>query len=439
MKTVYTGCNLIDVEDGCRIIPDASVFVDGDKIVKAVSGKADTAGFTEVNLQGKYVAPGLVNLHAHLFGTGRPSKVLGGGKLQKVLIKLINTRAGDKILDKLVLSAALQQLRSGVTTVRCVGDFKYSDVRLRDKINEGRCFGPRLLVSGPAITVKGGHGDGTFAMTSDSTDELVSFVDKNKSAGVDFIKICITGGVMDAKKKGEPGELKMNVVQAKAVCDRAHELGLIVASHTESTKGMEVAAEAGVDTIEHGSFPDDGLIGKIKAYGGKIVATFSPALPLARLSPELTKLNEMCVYNSEVVLDGMTEGAIAAEKNGIPVGLGTDSSCPFSTQYNMWREVCYYSRMTGASTAKALYTATLGNAAIAGVADVTGSIKEGKSADMIVLDGNPLDDLAALKEPCKVICRGVEVKGKVKRNAFIEAKLDELYKTLQVKHEIRNR
>ena len=296
-----------------------------------------------------------------------------------------------------------------------------------------------MLVSGPAITVKGGHGDGTFAMTSDSTDELVSFVDKNKSAGVDFIKICITGGVMDAKKKGEPGELKMNVVQAKAVCDRAHELGLIVASHTESTRGMEVAAEAGVDTIEHGSFLDDGLIGKIKAYGGKIVATFSPALPLARLSPELTKLNEMCVYNSEVVLDGMTEGAIAAEKNGIPVGLGTDSSCPFSTQYNMWREVCYYSRMTGASTAKALYTATLGNAAIAGVADVTGSIKEGKSADMIVLDGNPLDDLTALKAPCKVICRGIEVKGKVKRNAFIEAKLDELYKTLQVKHEIRNR
>ena len=402
MKTVYTGCNLIDVEDGCRIIPDASVYVDGDKIVKTVSGKADTAGFTEVNLQGKYVAPGLVNLHAHLFGTGRPSKVLGGGKLQKVLIKLINTRAGDKILDKLVLSAAVQQLRSGVTTVRCVGDFKYSDVRLRDKINEGRCFGPRLLVSGPAITVKGGHG-------------------------------------MDAKKKGEPGELKMNVVQAKAVCDRAHELGLIVASHTESPKGMEVAAEAGVDTIEHGSFLDDGLIGKIKAYGGKIVATFSPALPLARLSPELTKLNEMCVYNSEVVLDGMTEGAIAAEKNGILVGLGTDSSCPFSTQYNMWREVCYYSRMTGASTARALYTATLGNAAIAGVADVTGSIKEGKSADMIVLDGNPLDDLTALKAPCKVICRGVEVKGKVKRNAFIEAKLDELYKTLQVKHEIRNR
>ncbi|MDY6078597.1 MAG: amidohydrolase family protein, partial [Eubacteriales bacterium] len=199
-------------------IKKCAIFVEDEKIVGiSYDENPDTRGYDVIDLNGKFVVPGLVNPHVHLFGTGMPSKVISGGNSQKAVMKIVNTKLGDAILGILVKSAARQQLLSGVTTVRAVGDFKYSDVKLRDKINSGKVIGPRLKVSGPAITVPGGHGDGTFSMTSDTEDGLRALVRKNKEAGVDFIKICVTGGVIDAKVRGEPGEVKMNEAQTAAV------------------------------------------------------------------------------------------------------------------------------------------------------------------------------------------------------------------------------
>ena len=108
---------------------------------------------------------------------------------------------------------------------------------------------------------------------------------------------------------------------------------------------MRVAIEGGVDTVEHSARFDEGLQKILRERDGGIIMTFSPALPLARLSPEVTKLNELCVYNSEVVLDGMRDGVRTAMEAGIHLGMGTDASCPFATQYNMWREVWYFWKM----------------------------------------------------------------------------------------------
>lgn len=221
-KKVFINANLWDGYAD-SVFKKCAVFVDGDKIAKiSYDEKPDVSGYEVIDLNGKYVTPGLVNPHVHLFGTGMPSKVISGGGAQKLVMKIVKTKLGDKILDALVKSAARQQLLSGVTTLRAVGDFKYSDVRLRDKINSGKVQGPRLQVSGPAITVPGGHGDGTFSMTSDTLDGLRALVRQNKERGVDFIKICVTGGVIDAKVKGEPGEVKMSLEQTKAVVDEAH-------------------------------------------------------------------------------------------------------------------------------------------------------------------------------------------------------------------------
>ena len=169
-KKVFINANLWDGYAD-SVFKKCAVFVDGDKIAKiSYDEKPDVSGYEVIDLNGKYVTPGLVNPHVHLFGTGMPSKVISGGGAQKLVMKIVKTKLGDKILDALVKSAAKQQLLSGVTTVRAVGDFKYSDVRLRDKINSGKVQGPRLQVSGPAITVPGGHGDGTFSMTSDTLE-----------------------------------------------------------------------------------------------------------------------------------------------------------------------------------------------------------------------------------------------------------------------------
>lgn len=407
-------------------IKKCAIFVEDEKIVGiSYDENPDTRGYDVIDLNGKFVVPGLVNPHVHLFGTGMPSKVISGGNSQKAVMKIVNTKLGDAILGILVKSAARQQLLSGVTTVRAVGDFKYSDVKLRDKINSGKVIGPRLKVSGPAITVPGGHGDGTFSMTSDTEDGLRALVRKNKEAGVDFIKICVTGGVIDAKVRGEPGEVKMNEAQTAAVVDEAHKLGLRVASHTESFKGVEITAKTGVDTVEHGAPLTPEMAEEMKKTCSAMVVTYSPALPLQKLDPSITKLDPICVYNTGIVVDNMTQGAKDCIENDILLGMGTDSSCPFATQYNMWREVYFFQKRVGVSNAYALSVATLNNAKVVGVDDVTGTIEKGKCADMIVMSRNPLDDLTALRDLDMIVVRGKIIENpRPKRNGNIERELD---------------
>ncbi len=430
-KKVFINANLWDGYAD-SVFKKCAVFVDGDKIAKiSYDEKPDVSGYEVIDLNGKYVTPGLVNPHVHLFGTGMPSKVISGGGAQKLVMKIVKTKLGDKILDALVKSAAKQQLLSGVTTVRAVGDFKYSDVRLRDKINSGKVQGPRLQVSGPAITVPGGHGDGTFSMTSDTLDGLRALVRQNKERGVDFIKICVTGGVIDAKVKGEPGEVKMSLEQTKAVVDEAHKLGLRVASHTESFKGVEITAAAGVDTVEHGAPLTPEMAAEMKATNSAMDVTYSPALPLKMLDPSITLLDPICVYNTEIVVSNMTKGAKNCIDEGILLGMGTDSSCPFATQYNMWREVVFFQKCVGVSNAYALSVATLNNAKLMGLDNVCGTVEEGKSADMIVMSKNPLDDLTALRDLDKVIVRGEVIdKPLPKRNETIEKELDDITKKI---------
>ena len=235
----------------------------------------------------------------------------------------------------------------------------------------------------------------------------------------------ITGGVLDATKKGEPGEMKMPADYVKAACDEAHRLGLPVAAHVESTEGVKVALENGVDTIEHGAKPDDEMIGLFKARSASHIATISPALPFALFDRSIIGATEVQQYNGRIVFDGIIDCAKACLENGIPVGLGTDTGCPYITHYDMWREVYYFHTYCGVSNAFALHTATLGNAEILGMEDELGSIAPGKCADLIVTAANPLDDLKALRNVSMVVARGeiVDISG-LKKYPAVEHELD---------------
>lgn len=428
MNYVLKNANIFDGKNNENLQKNMIIIIEDGKIKSIKQTDEDIyEDYEVIDLEGKYISPGLINLHAHLFGTGRPSKVLGGGSIQQLLVKFVNTSIGKPVIDSMVKKHVISALHSGVTTIRSSGDFCFSDVRVRDKINSGKIIGPRLIVPGPAITCVGGHGDGTFAISNNDPNTLAEYVKSHKDKGVDYIKICVTGGVMDAKKKGEPGEVKMTVEQTKAVCDMAHKLGLKVASHTESSKGIDVALDGGVDTIEHGSYLDENLVQKFKENNSAFIVTTSPALPLAKLSPNITKLNEMCVYNSNVILDGMVKGAKEALKNNITVGLGTDASCPLVTPYDMWREVYYFAEFYGVSNAFAIHTATLVNAQILGIDNITGSIESEKQADLIIVKENPLENLKALKRIDMVMIGGKLIdRPKYERNEHIDEWLDTL-------------
>ena len=432
-KVVFANCNMVDVKADCAVVRGVDIFAENGIITRIAPAGGDNTGMKVYDAAGKYVFPGLVNAHAHLFGTGAPSKVISGGGAQKLVLKLVHSALGLGVLKMLVSSACAQELNSGVTTLRGLGDFRYSDLIVRDGIRKGKgkAAGLNLVASGPALTAPGGHGDGTFALTASTPAEFAALVDQNVKNGADLIKICITGGVTDAKKKGEPGEVKMTEEQVKAACDRAHALDKKVAAHVQSPRGVEIAALGGVDTIEHGAHLTEEAAAALKARGGAVVTTYTPAYPYYKLPTELTKLDDVRVFNSGIVLEGMTQCAKDAYAHGITVAMGTDASCPFSTQTGMWREVVYFAKLGGFGVKAALYAATMGGAEALGQADKVGSLEPGKRADLVFLADDPTVHPETLRTPLLVAAGGRVIESpRPKRNEKIESVLDGLMKEL---------
>ncbi len=250
---------------------------------------------------------------------------------------------------------------------------------------------------------------------------------------MDLIKICVTGGVSDARKVGDAGKLKMTQDEVTAICEEAHKLGFLVAAHTESMEGVRTALRGGVDTIEHGSEFDDEIIRlfqnnpkSLRGYSA-LITTISPALPLYALPPAVTKLSEVSMQNDKIILEGMIKGAKQAYENGIPVGLGTDSSCPFVTQYDTWRELEYVVKYISVPPEQAIYNATIGNAKILGIEQETGTVEEGKYADLLLLNGNPLETIRVLSQPDAVIAKGHFISHpKIKKMPVIEEALEKI-------------
>ena len=400
------------------------VLVDGEKISKILPlREANTEGYKIIDLNGKYLMPGLINMHVHLAGNGKPQKKQRDN--EKLVKTIMSTALTRSIAYKMVSGFAKTELMSGVTTIRTVGGLADFDTKLRDEILKGKKAGPRIIAANQGISVPGGHMAGSVAIAARSVDEALEILEKGKSEGIDIVKLMITGGVLDAKEKGVPGELKMPPETVKAVCEKAHAEGYKVAAHVESTEGVKVALENGVDSIEHGAKPTDEIIELFKKRHAFLCTTISPALPYALFDRSVSNASDIEKYNGKIVFEGITECAKAAIENDIPVVLGNDVGCPWITQYDFWRELYYFHKYVGVTNAFALYSATSLGAEMAGIGSETGTIEEGMFADMIVTAKNPLDDLRALRRIETVIARGkVYDKPKVKINKRVERELD---------------
>ena len=424
MKYVFVNGKVLSGKKDMEPKEGLCVFVDGDKI-SAIrpAAEADLSGYKIIDLKGGYLMPGLINMHVHLAGNGKPQKKQRDNA--KLVSKIMGNSLIKKAAYKLVAGFAKTELMSGVTTIRTVGGLADFDTRLRDEIAAGKKIGPRILAANEGISVPHGHMAGSVAIAAKSAREALEILDKSEKQGVDLIKLMITGGVLDAKEKGVPGELKMPAEMVKAVCDKAHADGFKVAAHVESPQGVLVALENGVDSIEHGAKPDEETIRLFKERGAFLCTTVSPALPYALFDRSVSNASEVEQFNGNVVFEGIIDCAKAALENDIPVVLGNDVGCPWITQYNFWRELYYFHKYVGVSNSFALYTATERAAELAGIGEVTGSIEEGKAADMIVTEENPLEDLRALRKVRTVIARGrVFDKPKFKVKKRVEKELD---------------
>jgi imidazolonepropionase-like amidohydrolase len=425
-------CSIIDGNKDSKIITNGIILIKNLYEKEEVPGKIIEVGteseikipnnYKKVDLKGAYVLPGLINAHCHLTGSGKPTKLMKlSDKSMKRLFKFLATPIGKIILFKLMKKNALNALNSGVTTLRSMSDPLYIDLRLRDKINRGKIIGPRLLCAGKGICITGGHG-WVNAFVADSIPEIRKAVRQNLRMRVDHIKILSTGGVMDARKVGEAGRPQMTIEEIENACFEAHRGGLLVATHCESTEGMREALKGGVDSIEHAAEISDDLVPLIrnnpKSLRGYtvIVPTISAGMGMAVLPKEETKITPESFENAHIILKGMISALQKAYKENLRISCGTDASVPYSLQYELWKELKYYLKYTDMTPQEAIYYATKGNAENMGIEDITGSIKVGKYADLIVVPGNPLERIDYIGEIDKVIIRGHLIKNpKVKK------------------------
>ena len=422
-RYALTNCVILDGSEHMEPQTGKAVCIDGEKIAEITDAQHISAGYETVDLGGRYVLPGLINMHVHLPASGKPNKK---ARDPKKLVKLI-TSCGlmNKIGVNLCEGYAETELLSGVTTIRTVGGVADYDTRIRDLAAAGKILAPRVLASNMAVSVPGGHMAGSLAYEAHTAAEAAAFVEKIAGDKPDLIKLMITGGVLDAEVVGEPGVLRMPPALVRAACDKAHSLGMLVAAHVESPEGVIVALQNGVDSIEHGAQPTQEMLDLFKARGAFQISTISPALPYALFDRSISHATYEQQENGKIVFDGIIALAKANLASGVPVGLGTDVGCPYITHYDMWRELNHFVKYCGVTPAFALYSATKLNARLAGIGDVTGSVEVGKQADLIVCTDDPLKSPSALRTLDMVVKGGYRIdKPQVKKMPEVERELD---------------
>ncbi len=396
------------------VIENAALAVDAAGIIQWV-GPADQSGefggYAKFDCGGRYLTPGLINAHVHLSSSGEPSG-LSNEKILQLSLAFARTSMGRKVVMGMMEENLETALEAGVTTVRSLGDPYFYDVLMRDKlIEEGR--GPRLLVSGPIICTTGGHGE-YMGRAVDGPWEARKAVREHAREGVDWIKICATGGVTDAKRVGEAGQPQLTVEEMRAICDEAHRKNIMVAAHAESMIGVHEALLAGCDTIEHGSDISSEMVELYRhnphAKRGytALISTAAAGLELLR-NIEESGLTEVQKVNNEIVDEQILLGLDAASKNGIHQAVGTDAGVTFVFHDEVWKELTFFKQHTDLTNAQIIRIATLGTAEAIGVEKETGSITPGKSADFLLLETNPLQDLQAFAEPEMVVLRGAVI------------------------------
>jgi len=390
---------VLDVKTG-NTLTNQTIEIEGDKIVRvgpAGSAKAD-ASTQVIDLPNATVLPGLIDSHTHL--TFDPKNLgyesLGVSTPREALTGAHNARI---------------TLEAGFTTVRNVGAGGYSDIALRDAINDGDVSGPRMLVSGPPLGITGGHCDENLLApqyhwselgVADGIDAVRHKVRENIKYGADLIKICATGGVMS--KGDDPNASQYTREEMKAIVEEAHRLGRKVAAHAHGAEGVSWASEAGVDSIEHGHLMDDNSIATLKKNGTYIV----PTLYLMDWNREnLSKRNapDFVVRKMQTVSAVGQNNLKKAFAAGLKVAFGTDAAVyPHGLNAH---EFAVYVRL-GMTPLQAIQTATINASDLLGWSAKIGTLEPGKWADLIAVDGDPLKDVTTL-EQVKFVMKGGEV------------------------------
>lgn len=390
-----------------RVIVDAArpaqgpstVIVENGRITRIENGFVAPEGAIVVDQRHRTVLPGLIDAHVHL--TSEPGTPFWQ--------RTIRPEEYSTILG---VKNALLTARAGFTTVRDLGAPGLSSFALRDSIRDGIVPGPRIIAAGSALSIVGGHGDVSGfrpqvnaalaqGRTCTGADQCAEKVREAAKAGADVIKITATGGVLSQQGRGLEGHFHPE--EMRAITATARRLGLKVAAHAHGARGIEDAARAGVDSIDHGTFVDEPALQAMKANGTWYVPTLMAFTGVRdRLGSGV--FTPVVEAKARETLTVWGHGLAAARRAGVRIAFGTDSGV-FEHGRNA-EEAELMVRLGGMTPREVLISATTGAAELLGVSDKTGTLAPGKSADLIAVDGDPLADPAALTRIGYVMAQG---------------------------------
>jgi imidazolonepropionase-like amidohydrolase len=405
-RTVIRAGRVLNVRTG-ELKANQAIVIEADKIVKIAPSSEVTAaaGDTTIDLPDATVLPGLIDMHTHL--TFELSSLSYEGlKISTAREALHGARNARRTLE------------AGFTTVRNVGAKDYADIALRDAINDGDVIGPRIVASGPALGITGGHCDENLLPpafhfqgegVADGVEGVQHKVREVIKYGADVIKICATGGVLS--KGDDPNASQYTLEEMKAIVADAHRLGRKVAAHAHGAEGVRWASEAGVDSIEHGHLMDDAAVATLKKNGTYLVPTlFLGEYMLAHL--EQSDVPEYSKQKMRDVSAAMQKNVKKAFDAGVKVAFGTDAAVyPHGLNAG---EFHVYVKL-GMTPLAAIQTATINAADLLGPKYLVGSLEPGKWADVVAVDGDPTKDVTML-EHVKFVMKG----GAVYKNDYVK-------------------
>lgn len=404
--TVIHAGRMIDAVSD-RVASEVTLVVEGDRIVAIERGyRAPREGDRLVDLRSATVMPGLMDMHTHL--TSEQSR--------SAPLERFTKSAGDVTLDGVVYAA--RTLQAGFTTVRDLGDRYLASVALRDAINAGRIAGPRIFTSAKSIATTGGHADPTNGHSPalraalgepgaeqgvcNSPDSCREAVRARYKEGADLIKITATGGVLSIARSGEAPQFTAE--ELAAIVATARDYGFKVAAHAHGAEGIRRAVEAGVDSIEHGTFMDDDTMALMRRKGIWYVPTISAGRWVFDKAQDPTYFPAVVRPKALAVGPQIQRTFARAYKAGVPIMFGTDCGvCEHGTNA---REFAYMVE-AGMPVLEAIKSATIVPARFLGIDDRLGSLEVGKIADIVAVPGDPVADVSVMQRVSFVMKDGV--------------------------------
>jgi len=361
------------------------VLVEGDRIVATGRGQpGPRVAERTIDLGGRTVLPGLIDTHVHLAG----GDYFPGYEHEPIGIAAVRTA-----------EAARRTLLAGYTTVRTASSRDFLDLDVRDAIHMGLTPGPRIIGSGRGITSTGGH-QHEVAMEVDGPDEVRKAVRQHIKRGVDSLKIMMSGGVATA---GLPVQAEQfSVEEVTTAVYEAHRVGMKVLTHSIGLQAIRNAIEGGVDSIDHGQYLDEECAVRMKQRGIYLVPTFGPFYYYT----EIRKAEDWRIQRAEAIKDQHQRAFRLAMEVGVPIAMGSDCGAP--SRFPNGENALELTLMVrnGMAPGDAVRSGTSEAARLAGVFDQVGSVEPGKLADLIVVDGNPLEDISVLQHKVQLVMKG---------------------------------